>query len=149
MNIRRATYDDISEMVNLLSELFAIEDDFTIDSKKQKRGLELLLDTESAIVLVAQEEERVIAMATIQKLVSTAIGEYVGIIEDVIVSETHRGRGIGKSLLEALIAESEKAGLKRLALGADHRNLAAIAFYQKHGFSTSNMGLMYYLPRVP
>lgn len=143
MTIRRASYADIPAMANLLSELFAIEDDFAIDIEKQSRGLKLLLDTENTIVLVAQEEERAIAMATLQKLVSTVIGEYVGIIEDVIVSETHRGRGIGKSLLEALIVESEKAGLKRLALGADHRNLAAIAFYQKHGFSTSNMGLMY------
>ncbi|HEX5330654.1 hypothetical protein, partial [Sulfuricurvum sp.] len=82
MNIRRASYEDISDMARLLGELFAIEDDFTIDTEKQSRGLKLLLDTESAIVLVAQEEERVIAMATIQKLVSTAIGEYVGIIED-------------------------------------------------------------------
>lgn len=143
MMIRYAEYDDIPYMAGLLAELFTIEDDFAIDIEKQSRGLTLLLDTESAIVLVAQEEESVIGMATIQKLVSTAMGEYVGIIEDVIVSETHRGRGIGKSLLEALIVESEKAGLKRLALGADHRNNNAIAFYQKLGFRTSNMGLMY------
>jgi ribosomal protein S18 acetylase RimI-like enzyme len=143
MNIRRAFYEDIPAMANLLRELFTIEDDFTIDIEKHSHGLKLLLDTHGAIVLVAQEGENVIAMATVQKLVSTAMGEYVGLIEDVVVSESYRGRGIGKRLLEALIAESAKAGLKRLALGADHRNLAAIAFYQKHGFTTSNMGLMY------
>jgi GNAT superfamily N-acetyltransferase len=130
-------------MANLLSELFAIEDDFVIDVEKQSRGLKLLLDTQSAIILVTQEGENVIAMATVQKLVSTAMGEYVGIIEDVVVSESHRGRGIGKRLLETLIAESEKAGLKRLALGADHRNHSAITFYQKHGFTVSHMELMY------
>jgi ribosomal protein S18 acetylase RimI-like enzyme len=143
MNIRRATYNDIPAMANLLRELFSIEDDFTIDLEKHSLGLKLLLDTHGAIVLVAQEEESVIGMATIQKLVSTAMGEYVGLIEDVVVSESYRGRGIGKRLLEALIAESEKAGLKRLALGADHRNHNAIAFYQKYGFTTSHMGLMY------
>lgn len=143
MNIRRASYEDISDMSRLLGELFAIEDDFTIDTEKQSRGLKLLLETPNAIVLVVQEGQTVIAMATLQTLVSTAMGEYVGLIEDVIVQESHRGRGIGKSLLDTLIAESEKAGLKRLALGADHRNHNAIAFYQKLGFSTSNMGLMY------
>lgn len=33
--------------------------------------------------------------------------------------------------------------MKRLALGADERNLRAIEFYKKLGFSTSHMGLMY------
>ncbi len=55
MNIRRAVHNDIPQMANLLSELFAIEDDFTIDTEKQSRGLKLLLDTHSAIVLVVQE----------------------------------------------------------------------------------------------
>jgi GNAT superfamily N-acetyltransferase len=143
MMIRRAIYNDIPTMVNLLSELFSIEDDFTIDTEKQLHGLKLLLDTQSAILLVVESDSRVIAMATLQTLVSTAMGENVGLIEDVVVTKSHRGNGIGKRLLEALIIESEKAGLKRLALGADHRNHAAIAFYQKHGFAMSHMGLMY------
>ncbi|MDO9057054.1 MAG: GNAT family N-acetyltransferase [Sulfuricurvum sp.] len=143
--IRRACYDDIDAMAGLLSELFAIEDDFSIDIEKQSRGLKLLLDTPSAILLVVESKEGVIGMATLQTLISTAMGEKVGLIEDVIVSEAYRGTGIGKALLEALIAESEGAGLKRLALGADHRNHKAIAFYQKQRFSISNMGLMYRL----
>jgi len=149
MIIRRASYDDISAMVNLLNELFTIEDDFVIDGEKQSRGLKLLLDIPNAIVLIVQECDSVIAMASVQPLVSTAIGETVGIIEDVVVTGSYQGRGIGKALIEALIGESEKAGLKRLALGADQRNLTAIAFYQKQGFTASHMGLMYYLPLVP
>jgi ribosomal protein S18 acetylase RimI-like enzyme len=143
MMIRYASYNDIPVMVNLLSELFAIEDDFVIDREKQSRGLKLLLDTESAIVLVAHEEDKVVGMASVQKLVSTAMGEYVGVVEDVVITKGYRGQGIGKRLLETLITESDKAGLKRLALGADHRNTNAIAFYHKYGFTTSHMGLMY------
>ncbi len=60
-----------------------------------------------------------------------------------MIAETYRGEGLGKRVLEALIAESEKVGLKRLALGADHRNHGAITFYQKYGFTPSHMGLMY------
>ena len=145
MKIRYACSDDISAMTNLLCELFAIEDDFIIDLEKQSRGLMLLLDTPGAIVLVAQKDDCVIGMASVQTLISTAMGEYVGLIEDVVVNEAYRGRGIGKLLLEALIAESEKMGLKRLALGADHRNYNALAFYKKQGFTASHMGLMYRL----
>jgi len=143
MIVRHADYKDIPEMANLLSELFAIEDDFTVDAEKQVRGLQLLLDTPSAVVLVAESDERVVGMVSMQSLVSTAIGERVGLIEDMIVTQSYRGKGIGSSLLEALIAESANKKYGRLALGADSRNSGAIAFYQKYGFTTSHMGLMY------
>lgn len=141
--IRRALYDDIPVMANLLGELFAIEDDFTADVEKQARGLKILLDTPSSIVLVAQKDDNVIGMASAQTLVSTAAGDYVGLIEDVIVTKAYRGMGVGKALIEALISASEHQGLKRLALGADHRNHNAVAFYKKQGFTTSHLGLMY------
>jgi len=143
MIVRRANYKDIQEMSSLLSELFAIEDDFIVDAEKQSCGLKLLLDTPNAVVLVAEEDERVIGMVSMQSLVSTAIGESVGLIEDMIVTQAHRSKGIGSSLLEALITESAKKNYGRLSLGPDNRNSGAIAFYQKYGFTTSHMGLMY------
>lgn len=141
--IRRAIFDDIPVMAALLGELFTIEDDFIIDAEKQSRALALLLENHEAIVLVSVLDEAVVGMITVQILISTAIGEKVGLIEDFVISEKYRGAGIGKELLNALILASQKEGLKRLALGADHRNHRAIAFYQKQGFDTSHMGLMY------
>lgn len=145
MIIRHAAYKDIPEMANLLCELFSIEDDFSVDAEKQFRGLKLLLDSPNATVLVAEADERVVGMVSMQSLVSTAIGENVGLIEDMIVAQVYRSKGIGSRLLEALITESARKKYGRLALGADNRNSKAIAFYQKYGFTTSHMGLMYRL----
>lgn len=147
--IRRADENDIPDMVELLCELFTIEDDFTIDREKHFRGLRLLLDNRDAMILVAEHENRVVGMASVQCLISTAIGERVGLIEDVIVHEPYRGNGIGKRLMETLLIETQKAGMKRLALGVDDRNEKALAFYKHYGFTSSHMGLMYYLPLVP
>lgn len=141
--IRRAHEGDLSEMVELLCELFSIEDDFTINREKHFRGLQRLIHHPDAVILVVEEYGKVIGMATVQKLISTVMGEYVGLIEDVIISKSYRGKGFGKMLIETLIAESTLSGMVRLSLGADRRNQNAIAFYQKHGFTTSNMGLMY------
>jgi ribosomal protein S18 acetylase RimI-like enzyme len=149
LTIRLAFSDDIPVMVKLLSELFAIEDDFTIEGYKQSRGLELLLQSPQSIILVAEIQESVIGMISLQRMISTAMGAYVGLIEDVVVSESHRGYGIGTKLLETAIDEAGRREWGRLALGVDLRNTKAISFYQKYGFETSNMGLMYYLPRVP
>lgn len=143
VTIRLAYSADIPAMVKLLSELFAIEDDFTIDLEKQSRGLELLLQNAQSVVLVAETLNGVVGMISLQRMISTAMGEYVGIIEDVVVSKSARGCGIGTKLLETAIDEGNRREWKRLALGVDLRNTNAIEFYKKHGFTISHMGLMY------
>jgi ribosomal protein S18 acetylase RimI-like enzyme len=143
LSIRLAKRDDIPDMVKLLHELFAIEDDFVFNEENQSCALELLLQNSQSVVLVAEIYNDVIGMITLQRVISTAMGGYVGVIEDVVVSKAYRGVGVGTKLLSALIAKADERGWKRLALGADLRNTKAIGFYQKYGFSTSYMKLMY------
>ncbi len=130
-------------MAVLLKELFSIEDDFVIDTQKQIRGLSLLLKTPNALLYVAKYKNRVIGMISMQRLVSTAMGENVGLIEDLIVNTDFRRRGVGRLLLQSVIHKSEHLGYARLSLGADGRNHTAIGFYRAFGFEPSNMGLMY------
>ncbi len=143
LSIRLAYSDDIHAMVKLLGELFTIEDDFTINTENQLRGLALLLENAHSIVLVAERDNNVVGMITLQRVISTAMGEYVGTIEDVIVTQECRGLGIGTKLLESAIDEADQRQWGRLTLGVDLRNTKAIDFYKKHGFSTSHMELMY------
>lgn len=149
INIREAHHHDIDVMAALLVELFLIEDDFTINIEKQICGLELLLKSKNCLILVAEISGQVIGMISMQGLISTAMGERVGLIEDMIVSNEFRRIGVGRLLLGSMIDYANTLGYGRIALGADRRNDSAIAFYQTFGFKTSNMGLMYYLPRAP
>lgn len=141
--IRHAHSGDAEAMAGLLGELFAIEDDFVIDADKQILGLQLLLQNSDSTVLVAETSGRVIGMVSMQCLISTAVGEKVGWIEDMIVTADCREQGFGRLLLRAMIEESERLGYGRLSLGADRRNEQALAFYRTFGFEMGNMGLMY------
>jgi len=143
MIIRKAVSADVEMMSELLSELFSIEDDFKIDTEKQSQGLRLLLEHSDSLLLVAEYEERIVAMVTLQPLISTATGGKVGLVEDFVVTESMRSQGIGKKLFAALIDESSQRGYGRLSLGADNRNTRAISFYKRFGFVASHMGLMY------
>ncbi len=152
IQIRYAYADDIEAMTELLSELFEIEDDFVIDTAKQQRGLELLLQKPDAKVLVATHLNRVIGMVSMQSLISTACGERVGLIEDMIVNTDFRRKGIGKRLFESMLEEADQLGYARVSLAADRRNDTALDFYRTFGFEASNMGLIYrnsHLPLVP
>jgi len=149
ITIREAHHDDVGVMAGLLVELFLIEDDFSIDIEKQIRGLELLLETDSCLIVVAEISGQVIGMISMQGLISTAVGERVGLIEDMIVSHEYRRIGVGRLLLGSVLEHANNFGYGRITLGADRRNDSAIAFYQTFGFEMSNMGLMYYLPLAP
>lgn len=143
IKIRKAQLHDLKSMAQLLEELFSIEDDFTVDFDLQYKALTILFHTKTATLLVAKINNKVIGMVTMQPIISTATGGYVGLIEDMIVTTSYRGRGVGRLLLTSLITESVKLGYTRLSLGADKRNQPALDFYKRFGFETSNMGLMY------
>ncbi|MEJ2592726.1 MAG: GNAT family N-acetyltransferase, partial [Candidatus Thiodiazotropha sp.] len=101
--------------------------------------LERLLDAPDAHVVVAEEAGRVVGMATLQVVISTAEGGPAGLIEDVVVSESHRSRGIGQALMDDLIAWAGERGLTRLQLLADRDNQPALDFYCKQGWTLTRL----------
>lgn len=139
MKIRTATKNDIPAMAELLHELFAIEVDFTPDYDTQCRGLELLIDSDSAKILVAEFNGRVVGMCTAQIIVSTAKGQEVGVVEDVVVDVEHRGKGIGSQLMQNVEEWAKEQHLGRLQLQADRSNGPALCFYRQKGWQPTNL----------
>ncbi len=139
MEIRNATKDDIPAMAELLHELFAIEIDFTPDYAKQARGLELLIESDSATLFVAEDHGQVVGMCTVQVVVSTAMGRIVGLVEDVVIDVEHRGKGIGSALMRTVEQWALQEKLGRLQLLADKDNGPALCFYRQQGWKCSNL----------
>lgn len=60
---------------------------------------------------------------------------YGGVAEvSVYVADAARGQGVGRQLLSALIAESEKNGIWTLQAGVFPENTASIRLHETHGF---------------
>lgn len=139
MKIRKAVPADIDAMSMLLAQLFSIEQDFRPDNTKQRSGLEKLLAAPDAYAIVAEEQGAVVGMASLQLLISTAEGGRCGLIEDVVVDEPCRGRGVGNALMSHLLQWAGGKGLTRLQLLADRENQPALGFYQGLGWSVTNL----------
>jgi GNAT superfamily N-acetyltransferase len=142
LTIRPAEESDINGMSLLLSQLFSIEADFKPDEAKQLRGLKLLLETPGIRMVVAEEQGRIVGMATLQTLISTAEGSPVGLVEDVVVDREARGMGIGSALLDQLQEWARENGLTRLQLAADRGNIGALEFYRCKGWEQTNLILL-------
>jgi GNAT superfamily N-acetyltransferase len=133
--VRHAHMGDIEGMVGLLGDLFSLERDFEVDTDKQRRGLSMMVASpERACVAVALEKEAVIGMVTVQTIISTAEGGMAGVVEDLIVSTAHRGRGIGSGLLEFVHTWASRRGIRRLQLLADSGNEQGLGFYGSRGW---------------
>ena len=138
-NIRRAELKDVDELILLLKQLFSLEADFEFDAEKQQKGLVLLLDSKEAVILVAEADEKVIGMCTMQILISTVEGARVGLIEDMVVDERYRGKGVGAILLKTMEIEAVSLGLSRIQLLADLENKPALEFYQKNNWQKTQL----------
>ena len=83
--------------------------------------------------LVARKEGQVVGWAALSPVSGRCI--YSGVAEvSVYVTAAARGQGVGKSLLQALIEESERAGIWTLQAGIFPENTASIALHIACGF---------------
>ncbi len=138
--ITQATADDIEGMADLLLSLFDQEADFRPDRSRQVQGLKLILSApHTGCLLVAREAGQVVGMVSLLFTVSTAMGQPVCWLEDMVVKQDRRGGGLGSRLLAHAIAFAQQKGLGRITLLTDRVNEQAQRFYARHGFTLSEM----------
>jgi L-amino acid N-acyltransferase YncA len=83
--------------------------------------------------LVARHDNRVSGWAALSPVSQRCV--YGGVAEvSVYVSQTVRGAGVGRKLLERLISESEQNGIWTLQAGVFPENAASIALHRACGF---------------
>lgn len=144
ITIERANEGDLEAMAQLLSILFAIEQDFEIDYDKQLAGITKLYESTGKDLLVARFEGEVVGMVTMQRLISSAEGDYIGQIEDLVVKEAYRKMGVGSRLINKMRAIAQEYGYKRIQLAADEDNANALQFYSRRGFHRTHLRIYHY-----
>jgi L-amino acid N-acyltransferase YncA len=88
---------------------------------------------EHPIRVVAELDERVIGWAACGPLSSR--WAYRGVAESsVYVSRDHQGRGVGRTLMEALIQKSEQAGIWTIQTSIFPENDASLKLHHRVGF---------------
>lgn len=67
-------------------------------------------------------------------------------VQTIGVATSKQRGGVGTALLEALLAEAERRGAKRVDLEVRADNDVAIGLYERHGFEAVGMRRGYYQP---
>lgn len=83
--------------------------------------------------LVAKTGKNVLGWSALSPVSSRPV--YSGVTEvSLYIAEKYRRRGIGSTLLTALIDASEQAGIWTLQGGIFPENIASLVLFRKHGF---------------
>ncbi len=130
INIRKARYDDIPFILDLVQELADFENEphavLASLSDYQVLFKEGLYES-----LVAEENGKIIGMAIFYDTFSTWKGKML-YLEDFVVNASHRGNGIGQQIFKAVIEEAKSRGAKLLKWQVLDWNSGAIRFYEKN-----------------
>lgn len=109
------------------------------------KELEALIASEASTLLVARDPDESSPIAGILCLTVYRVPTGLrSIIEDVIVDETRRRRGIGEALMLRAIELARAAGAEGVSLTSNPRREAANLLYQSMGFELRKTNPYFY-----
>lgn len=141
MTIRFANPKDKKGVLNLIAELMNHaykrqgKPQITIADLPQKT-FDMLLKRNDFKIFLAEENDSVIGLATLYIIHVLRKTKPRGELEELVVTENMRGKGIGKRLLQAVIDYCRKNNIYSLKLSTLEEAIDNHAFYMKQGGET-------------
>ncbi|MEM9017090.1 MAG: GNAT family N-acetyltransferase, partial [Verrucomicrobiota bacterium] len=121
-------------------ELFAMEEDFVPNRANQERGLQCILEQPNrGRIFVVRTDYEIIGMVNVLFTISTAMGGFVILMEDVIIHPDFRRQGYGSQLVNYVIDFAKRKDFKRITLLTDKISAESQRFFQKLNFHHSHM----------
>ncbi|WP_347373668.1 GNAT family N-acetyltransferase [Aequorivita sp. Q41] len=140
MNVRKALKTDMPQVLELIKELAIFEKEpdaveITVNDLEQEGFGEnplftcfVAVDTTDTL----HTDSEIVGAALVYYRFSTWKGRTLH-LEDLIVKEAKRGKGIGEALYKQVMDFAHRQGLKRVAWDVLDWNKGAIRFYERSG----------------
>jgi len=133
LKLRNAVKSDMHSVLELIKELAIFENEPDAVTITEKTLIEDGFgETPSFRVIVAELENKIVGMALFYERYSTWKGKSIH-LEDLIVQNYHRGKGIGSALYAKVLKYAYNNKFKRVAWEVLDWNKVAIDFYKSTG----------------
>jgi GNAT superfamily N-acetyltransferase len=130
VSVRRAVRDDNDTLVTLAGEL-----GYPTTAEEMLPRLDELLLSETEAIFVAVEGESVIAWTQVGITIALESGEWAE-IRGLVVSESHRSRGVGAILVAAAEEWARSRGITRMRVRSNVIRERTHRFYERLGYVT-------------
>ena len=143
--IRPATTADVGTMGRLGAVLVRTHHDFDAarfiaPTPQTEHGYGSYLGSQlrnpDIVILVAEDAGEAVGytFAGVEGYDYMSLRGPAGVLYDIVVDPAHRGRGIGRALLDATLAELKARGAPRVVLSTAERNEPAQRLFARAGF---------------
>jgi ribosomal protein S18 acetylase RimI-like enzyme len=129
MKIRRLKPSDTKQVIDIWTSSFSRNFNNSLNPD--------YLNDPSSTTMVVCEGNTIIGVASIHIIYK--LSRTLGLIEDVAVNKDHRGKGIGKSLVEKLIEIGKQKNCDKIVLNTSEKNSK---FYEKIGFEKNEIQMV-------
>ena len=143
VNIREATIEDREEVFNLLRQLMtSATTESPINQPSSIETFRQVIEEGKGTVLVAEEDGQMMGLLTLSYPVAIRCGGIYSCIEEFIVTEQARGKGVGGKLLETAISKATDKGCYELQVNRPSE--LGYPVYMRHGWKDLGKHLNYY-----
>ena len=109
--------------------------DWQVSPKQIEESLRKMADSDAYQVLLAEGEGQVVGLLSPSFRHTLFHPAPSALIDELVVEQGHRGRGIGQQLMAEAIERCRAAGCCEIEVSTERSNEAAQKFYRQHGFS--------------
>ncbi len=127
LQLTHASQQNVDDINALLVQLRGGE-----PSSGTLQEVERIVNDPSMALVVAEEDGRIFGMGMVY--VWSKVGKGKAFIEDVVVNELARGKGLGSQIMERLVAFAREKEAKSIVLNSNPDRKAAHGLYKKLGF---------------
>jgi RimJ/RimL family protein N-acetyltransferase len=139
MNVREAVPGDAANLVAFFRTLYSETrfmlfepDEFAVTEEQQRRRIEEMSRQGSGVLLLIEDQVLPIGVVFGNRGIARRTRHSLYVVIGVL--EAWHGRGVGRSLMQALESWAQVQGIHRLELVVDVGNQRAIALYERCGF---------------
>jgi RimJ/RimL family protein N-acetyltransferase len=138
IRVRKAEPGDAAELVRLAEAVAGEEGRWILATEgwrsvsDERRYLKTVLRHPDAVVLVAEEDGRVVGRLSLSRDPHPASRHVADV--GLMVSSEHRRKGIGRSLLEGAVEWARRSEISKLELHVFPWNEPALRLYESFGF---------------
>lgn len=133
IQIREFKPEDFDSVVVLLHQLWP---DTSLDLGTLRSAFERSRASNRQLYLCAESEGQVLGFGSLTTKSTLWSVAPVGYVDEMVVDEKHRGRGIGTQILDHLISWARDQGCSHVELDSAFHRKDAHAFYERRGFES-------------
>jgi glucosamine-phosphate N-acetyltransferase len=140
IEIRDCVHSDFDQVFGLLRQLWP---DRALERERIEESFLHGLDSDYQRYISAVAEDSVVGFCSLVVRSSIWALGYLGYIDELVVDEAHRGKGIGGELLQRAVELAKEAGCGKVELDSAFHREEAHRFYERQGFE--KRGLIFFM----